>query len=147
MLCGGSRVLQHLSDYHQYTPIGLGLGFCGAEIVQLSPFFLRPSQAMANGHLYVNYKLTILEKGIVVRIGFQDGPQESINVIFDVLEKPKSKSDWKRFVKEETDLEFSRWRKVSLRVHEVHILHENAPNEPNEYEDLIFSLADELRLR
>lgn len=50
MLCGGSRVLQHLSDHHQHTSIGLGLGFCGAKIVQLSSFFLRPSQAMANGH-------------------------------------------------------------------------------------------------
>ncbi|KAL1191246.1 FAD synthetase 2 [Cardamine amara subsp. amara] len=49
MFCGGSRVLQHLSDHH-HTSIGLGLGFCGAKIVQLSSFFLRPSQAMANGH-------------------------------------------------------------------------------------------------
>ncbi|CAN8298737.1 unnamed protein product [Cochlearia groenlandica] len=49
MLCGGSRVLQHLSDHHHRTSSGLGFGFCGAKIVQLSSFFLRPSQAMANG--------------------------------------------------------------------------------------------------
>ncbi|CAA7027010.1 unnamed protein product [Microthlaspi erraticum] len=48
MLCGGSRVLQHLSDHHHHTSIGLGLGFCGARIVQLSSFFLRPCQAMKN---------------------------------------------------------------------------------------------------
>ncbi|CAH2073543.1 unnamed protein product [Thlaspi arvense] len=40
----------HLSDHHHHTTIGLGLGFCGAKIVQLSSNFLRPSQAMANGH-------------------------------------------------------------------------------------------------
>ncbi|CAH8270469.1 unnamed protein product [Arabidopsis lyrata] len=50
MLCGGSRVLQHLSDHNHHTSIGLGLGFCGAKIVQLSSFFLRPSQGMANSH-------------------------------------------------------------------------------------------------
>ncbi|KAL0709238.1 hypothetical protein Bca4012_016216 [Brassica carinata] len=50
MLCGGSRALQHLSDYnHHHTSVGLG--FCGAKIVQLSSFFLRPSQAMASGQL------------------------------------------------------------------------------------------------
>lgn len=52
MLCGGSRVLQHLSDHH-HTSIGLGLGFCGAKIVQLSSFFLRPSQAKS----HLSYKL------------------------------------------------------------------------------------------
>jgi hypothetical protein len=50
MLCGGSRVLQHLSDHNHHNSIGLGLGFCGAKIVQLSSFFLRPSQAMAKSH-------------------------------------------------------------------------------------------------
>ncbi|XP_019084455.1 PREDICTED: FAD synthetase 2, chloroplastic-like [Camelina sativa] len=50
MLCGGSRVLQHLSDHHHnHSSIGLGLGFCGAKIVQLSSLFIsRPCQAMAN---------------------------------------------------------------------------------------------------
>uniref|UniRef100_A0A1J3CRD8 FAD synthase n=1 Tax=Noccaea caerulescens TaxID=107243 RepID=A0A1J3CRD8_NOCCA len=51
MLCGGSRVLQHLSDHHHHTSIGFGLGFCGARIVQLSSYFLRPSsQAMKNSN-------------------------------------------------------------------------------------------------
>ncbi|KAF8118688.1 hypothetical protein N665_0002s0004 [Sinapis alba] len=48
MLCGGSRALQHLSDYHHHHHhTSIGLGFCGAKIVQLSSFFLRPSQAIA----------------------------------------------------------------------------------------------------
>ncbi|CAH8308898.1 unnamed protein product [Eruca vesicaria subsp. sativa] len=53
MLCGGSRALQHFSDYHHHhTSIGLGLGFCGAKIVLLSSFFLRPSsQAKARSQL------------------------------------------------------------------------------------------------
>lgn len=52
MLCGGSRALHHLSDYHHHhTSIGLGLGFCGAKIVQLSSFFLRPSRAIARCQL------------------------------------------------------------------------------------------------
>ncbi|KAG2334431.1 hypothetical protein Bca52824_005611 [Brassica carinata] len=48
MLCGGSRALQHLSDYHHHHHTSIGLGFCGAKIVQLSSFFLRPSQAKAS---------------------------------------------------------------------------------------------------
>ncbi|CAC08334.1 putative protein [Arabidopsis thaliana] len=35
-------------EYAQRVPSGLG--FCGAKIVQLSSFFLRPSQAMAKSH-------------------------------------------------------------------------------------------------
>ncbi|CAL9243837.1 unnamed protein product [Arabidopsis halleri] len=56
MLCGGSRVLQHLSDHNHHSSIGLGLGFCGAKIVQLSSFFLRPCQVMANSH-HFSHKL------------------------------------------------------------------------------------------
>lgn len=54
MLSGGSRALQHLSDYHHHHT-SIGLGFCGAKIVQLSSFFLRPSQAKASGNC--SYKL------------------------------------------------------------------------------------------
>ncbi|KAJ0235331.1 FAD synthetase 2 [Hirschfeldia incana] len=54
MLCGGSRALHHLSDYHHHHT-SIGLGFCGAKIVQLSSFFLRPSQAKASGSC--SYKL------------------------------------------------------------------------------------------
>lgn len=50
MLSGGSRALQHLSDYHHHRT-SIGLGFCGAKIVQLSSFFLRPSQAIGRGQL------------------------------------------------------------------------------------------------
>ncbi|XP_010546248.1 PREDICTED: FAD synthetase 2, chloroplastic-like isoform X1 [Tarenaya hassleriana] len=47
MLCGGSRVSLHLWDRRQ-SMLGLGLGFCGAKIVQLSSFVLRPPTTLAS---------------------------------------------------------------------------------------------------
>ncbi|XP_010521952.1 PREDICTED: FAD synthetase 2, chloroplastic [Tarenaya hassleriana] len=50
MLCGCSRVSMHLWDHHHHhdATVGLGLGFCGAKIVQFSPFGLRPHPTLAN---------------------------------------------------------------------------------------------------